>query len=415
MQKTARMIYPVLAAMLLLFAVFSGCVTEIPDSCNLTEGELADRYLAQAATIRDLQSEYVVYSGMAAGDLRVEKISFYFKTPSFTRIEMEPETAGEQGSFATSSGTSTSWYDSRTRVYDLYSGMNLSREYDYQRMVRHIIADRDFAILERDTEHGASRYLIEVVTDPWSDRYTPYISSRVRARVEPSTGLAWEVATYYDSSVAGQPTLAPSMVLPTPTPPPIDMAPPGTIDRSELPNREVRYESIAVNSGIPDSYFEFVPPEGSSPRCIPKYVNYVEPPRTDPSVPISEPLPGRVRYSLNETDSGRVVTLERGEILEITLRIIPSLATRWLMPAEGSGLELLNAGAFSVLPDDLDLNSSGAMVYFKSNGYYRWRFLAKDPGTTTFDGIFSLDGCDIGGAKRFNLTVRVIDNTSPAL
>src|SRR5690606_14567412 len=133
----------------------------------------------------------------------------------------------------------------------------------------------------------------------------------------------------------------------------------------------------------------------------------------DPSVPISEPLPGRVRYSLNETDSGRVVTLERGEILEITLRIIPSLATRWLMPAEGSGLELLNAGAFSVLHDDLDLNSSGAMVYFKSNGYYRWRFLAKDPGTTTFDGIFSLDGCDIGDAKRFNLRVRVIDNTSP--
>ncbi|OPY43726.1 MAG: hypothetical protein A4E40_00056 [Methanoregulaceae archaeon PtaU1.Bin059] len=260
--------------------------------------------------------------------------------------------------------------------------------------------------IERDTEHGAFRYLIEVVTDPWSNRYTPYISSRVRAL---------EIDTYYDRSVAGQPTLAPGMVLPTLTPPPVDMAPPGTVHRSELPNLEIRYETIAVNSGIPDSHFEFVPPEGSSPRCIPKYVNYVEPPGIDPSVPLSEPLLGRVRYSLNETDSGRVVTLVRGEIIEITLRIIPSLAFRWLMPAEGSGLELLNAEAFSVLPDDLDLNSSGALVYFKSNGYYRWRFLAKDPGITIFDGIFSLDGCDIGGAKRFNLTVQVIDNTSPAL
>jgi len=61
-------IYPVLAAILFLFAVFSGCVTEIPDSYNLTEGELADRYLAHAAAIRDLHSEYVVYSGMSAGN-----------------------------------------------------------------------------------------------------------------------------------------------------------------------------------------------------------------------------------------------------------------------------------------------------------------------------------------------------------
>lgn len=413
MQMRAQAIYHVFFVMLFLFAVFPGCVTETPDPTNLTEDELAGLYLSHAVKISDLRSEYVVYSGMAAGNQRVERISFDYKAPFFARVEMEPEISGEQGSFATTSGTYTTWlYDSRTHTYDLSSGINLSREYDYQRIVRQIVADREFTILERDTEDGAARYIIEVVTDPWSDRYTPYISSRVRALIEPSTGLAWKIATYYDSSVAGQPTLAPGMVLPTPTPPPVDMAPPGTVHRSELPNLEVRYETIEVNTGIPDSYFEFSPPVGSGPRCIPKYVNYVEPPRMDPSVPISEPLPGRVRYSLNETDSGRVVTLERGEILEVTLRIIPSLAFRWLMPAEGSGLELLNAGAVSIIPHNFDLNRSDAVVYFKSNGYYRWRFLAKDLGTTVFDGIFSRDGCDIGGAKRFNLTVQVIDNSS---
>jgi hypothetical protein len=49
--------------------------------------------------------------------------------------------------------------------------------------------------------------------------------------------------------------------------------------------------------------------EGSGPRCVQKYVNYIEPPRADPSVPIDQLLPGGVRYSVNESDSGRTNTL----------------------------------------------------------------------------------------------------------
>jgi hypothetical protein len=60
----------------------------------------------------------------------------------------------------------------------------------------------------------------------------------------------------------------------------------------ERPNKEIQYESITVNTGILDSYFNFISPEGSGPCCVPKYVNYVEPARTDTLVPIDQPLPG---------------------------------------------------------------------------------------------------------------------------
>jgi predicted secreted protein len=171
----------------------------------------------------------------------------------------------------------------------------------------------------------------------------------------------------------------------------------------EQPDNEIQYESIAVNTGIPDSYFDFIPPEDSAPRCVPKYVNYVEPPRAEPSVPIDQPLSAGVRFSLNESDSGRTISLKTGDIIEITLAISPGLAYRWIMPAEGSGMTLLNAGPFYKMPE----GSNNSYFDFLSNGYYRWRYLATSPGTETIDGIFSLHGCDIQGAKRFSLTVIV--------
>jgi predicted secreted protein len=75
------------------------------------------------------------------------------------------------------------------------------------------------------------------------------------------------------------------------------------------------------------------------------------------------------------------------------------------MPSEGSGLELLNAGPFYEMPEN-----DGNYYFMGGRGYYRWRFKAVDPGTETIDGIFSLGGCDIQYAKRFNLTVEVSGN-----
>jgi predicted secreted protein/outer membrane lipoprotein-sorting protein len=383
------MLMPVMAVVLLL-AMNSGCVTDTPSDANLTPAELAVRYLDRADAIRDYRSEYEVLSGSAAENRSPSRIRFDYKAPSFARMErVDPGSPGP-GTFATTNGSSTAWYNADTNTYDLTSGVNLSREFDYQMMVRSIVADRNFSVIERNTSRGTTRYLIEVATEPYSDIYTSSISSRIRAWIEPSTGLAWNIMTYYDCSGTG---------VPIPTPPQVDAVPPGRCVPSDVPNREIRYESIQVNTGIPDSYFEFVPPEGSGPRCVPKYVNYVEPPRTDTSVPIDQPLPGGVRYALNESDSGRTVTVRNGEVIEITLGEIPGLAYRWIMPTGGSGLELMNAGPIYEMPANAD--------FLGGKGYYRWRFRAVSPGTETFDGIFALGGCDIQGAKRFSLTVEV--------
>jgi predicted secreted protein len=379
---------------LVVIALYPGCLNAAPQEENLTAAGLADQYLLHADAIRDYRSEYSVSSGTVDNPFS-ERIRYDYKKPFFARMEQTYSSSRVPGSFATTNGTGIAWYDAETRTYDLSSGMKLTREYDFQDIVRRIIADRNFAIVRRDTSHGPARYQIEVVTEPYSDKYTPYISSRIRAWVEPSTGLVWNVMTYYGCGSSPIPTTPPGF---------------GTekvCGDLERPNKEIQYESIAVNTGIPDSYFDFIPPEGSSPRCVPKYVNYVEPPRTDTSVPIDQPLPGGVRFSLNESDSGRTISLKNGDTIEITLSTIPGLAYRWIMPAEGSGLTLLNAGPFYEMPEKTDDNYANFM---SGRGYYRWRYLAEGPSTETIDGIFSVSGCEIQEAKRFNLTVNVEGN-----
>lgn len=400
MKRVLPAIY--LVCLLFLLAAGAGCTMDIPAAANLSESGLADQYLENVDAITDYRSEYIVASGIDGENPVTKRIRYDYKSPDMARMELLESDSRTPGTFATANGTVNAWYNADTGTYDHSSRTDLRRNYDYQCMVRRIVADRNFTIIGRDFNGPKPRYLIEVVTPPWSDRYTPYISSRVRAWVEPSTGLAWTITTYCD--FAGGPTLPPGGIrMPTPTPPPEGS---GDLGPTEVPNTEVVYESIEVNCGLSDSHFDFIPPEGSGPRCIPKYVNYVEPPRTDTSVPITRPLPGGVRYSLNESDSGKTIVLTRGDIIQIDLRVIPSLAYRWIIPTTGSGLELMNAGTFSEVPEDMEMYPGA----FKSiPTWYRMRFRAIDEGTTYFDGIFALDGCDIQNAKRFNLTVHVED------
>ena len=378
-------------SVLLFLAMSPGCLTTVDSGENLTAGELADQYLMHAGTIRDYRSEYTVTSGLASMNPMVSRIRFDYKAPSFSRMEAVNPESDTPGTFATSNGSTTARYNAETRTYDISASGNTLGEDDYQAMVRKIVEDRNFSILWSDIAHTPPRYLIEVETAPWSTRYTPYLTSRIRALVEPSTGLAWNVSTYFDCDRPG---------VPTPTPPPISEVPAGFCQPTDIPNREVRYDFLSVNTGIPDSYFDFVPPEGSGPRCVPRYVNWVEPRGTDTSVPIDQPLPGGVRYSLNESDSGGTITLRTGEVLEITLPTITGLAFRWIMPTEGSGLELLNVGSIFEPPPGREMMLSG-------KSYTRWRYRAVSPGTVTFDGIRGLYGCDVQGAPRFTLTVQV--------
>jgi hypothetical protein len=69
-------------------------------------------------------------------------------------------------------------------------------------------------------------------------------------------------------------------------------------------------------------------PEGShGSRCDPQNTGPRIPVPADTSVPIQDPVPG-IRYSLNESASGRTVVLAEGDIFEITLRFAPGLAMR---------------------------------------------------------------------------------------
>jgi len=155
---------------LFIIALCPGCLIQAPQEENLTAAGLADQYLLHADAIRDYRSEYSLSSGTVENPFS-ERIRYDYKTPSFARMEQPQSSSRVPGSFASTDGTRTAWYDAETRTYDLSSGMQLSREYDYQAIVRWIVADRNFTITGRDTSYRPARYQIEVVTEPWSDKY----------------------------------------------------------------------------------------------------------------------------------------------------------------------------------------------------------------------------------------------------
>ena len=105
-------------------------------------------------------------------------------------------------------------------------------------------------------------------------------------------------------------------------------------------------------------------------------------------------MPG-IRYSLNESDSGRTIVLANGDIVEINLRWIPGLGFHWIIPVSGCGLELVNAGTYSDGGD-----------FWNNTGHYRVRYRAVSSGTSVIDGKFILiheEEGDLG----FNLTMIV--------
>ncbi len=105
-------------------------------------------------------------------------------------------------------------------------------------------------------------------------------------------------------------------------------------------------------------------------------------------------MPG-IRYSLNESDSGKTIVLTEGDIVEINLRWIPGLGFHWIIPVSGCGLEVVNAGTYSDGGD-----------FWNNTGHYRVRYQAVHPGTSVIDGKFILiheEEGDLG----FNLTVIV--------
>ena len=117
----------------------------------------------------------------------------------------------------------------------------------------------------------------------------------------------------------------------------------------------------------------------------------------DTSVSVRDPMPG-IRYSFDESESGRTVVLEQGDIVEINLRWAPSVAWTWDVPVYGCAIELVNDGYYDTGTD-----------YWNQSGHYRARYRAKSPGRSFIDGTFGVrpGGTAYAGNPRFNLTVIV--------
>ena len=113
-------------------------------------------------------------------------------------------------------------------------------------------------------------------------------------------------------------------------------------------------------------------------RCDPLFTDSRIAVPVNISVAIRDPVPG-IRYSLNESDSGRTIVLAEGDIVEINLRWIPGLGFHWIIPVSGCGLEVVNAGTYSDGGD-----------FWNNTGHYRVRYQAVRPGTSVIDGKFIL-------------------------
>lgn len=257
-----REIFSSVTIFLILFLLigFSGCFSSTPSNENLTNSgnfaddkvesltsdELADQYLESAGNITDYSTKYRLWVGDEDNPSIKVDIKVDYESPKFIRVELLEGKDLIPGTFWITNGTSTMVYDAQSQTYHPYFGPELIGSNDYQFLAKKVVEDHHFTIIGRDASNGTERYLIESATGPWAANFTsPFTYSYVRTWIEPSTGLAWSI-TISNASLAK----------PAPTP--------QAGYHPDQPNFEVRYESIAVNTGIPVSYFDFVPPNGST-------------------------------------------------------------------------------------------------------------------------------------------------------
>lgn len=219
---------------------------------DLSSAELADQFLVHAAEISDYRSTYVLRTGLDVEDPALEvKVQFDYQSPAFARMEVLEAEYITPGTFWVSNGTSAYSFDAASRTYQPYTGSDLVGSNDYQFLVRQVVANRNFVIAGRDSGNKTERYLIEAPAGSLSANFTtPFLMPYFRAWIEPSTGLARAVMIC-DDCVTAIPNFQRDKMTET----------------TDMPEWDVRYESIVVNTGIPESYFDFVPPEES--RALP--------------------------------------------------------------------------------------------------------------------------------------------------
>ena len=205
-------------------SIVPGCLNSQEN--NFTPVDMSSTFLNHAELITDYQSEYTSTSD---GTVR-----FDWKAPSQYRMEYAESSSVSPGTIIAMNRTTAVWYDAGQKTYRIEPEIRYLREHDYQAMVRQIVQDGKYTIIGRDTRDGHALYGIEVLTEPWSTDYTTYVSSKVQAWIDPESGLAWEITTYYPADTV---------------------------------NNVIIYNRIATNTGIPDDHFTFTLEKGAAVTC----------------------------------------------------------------------------------------------------------------------------------------------------
>ena len=212
--------------LLCLFTIIPGCTTGSQQD-NLTAAELRTAFLENAGRIQDYRSEY---TGKSDG-----KVRFDWKAPALYRMEYINSTNPVTGSLFVMNQTTAVEYSPGEKNYHIEPDMQYLPQHDYQKMVQQIVQDGQFSVIGRDVMNGHTIYKIEVLTESWSTgHYTAYLSTKVQAWIDPESGLAGNITTFYPTDTV---------------------------------NNQIDYSRIDVNTGIADDHFAFVPPEGSAVRC----------------------------------------------------------------------------------------------------------------------------------------------------
>ncbi|MEN6610853.1 MAG: hypothetical protein ABFC24_08415 [Methanoregulaceae archaeon] len=217
----------ILAAAILVFGFccIPCCITD--KNSSLTPAEIRTAFLEHAGSIQDYRSEY----RQSAPD---GLVAFDWKSPGLYRMEYLNSTNPVTGTIFVANRTTAVSYNPGENAYQVQPDMQYLPEHDYQEMVQRMVRDGQFSVIDRETMNGRTLYEIEVRTEPWSTDYTTYVSSKVKAWIDPGSGLAWNITTYYPSDTV---------------------------------NNNIRYDKIEVNTGTPEDHFTFVPPQNSEVQC----------------------------------------------------------------------------------------------------------------------------------------------------
>jgi len=211
--------------LIVICVTIPGCTTG-PET-NPRPVDLQTTFLTNAEKIQDYRSEY----HMIKPDGRVR---YEWKAPGSIRMEFIESGSPPSGTQYFVNRTMAIDYNPVEKKYQIHPDRKFLNGYDYQDMVQRIIKSGNYTVIGTMTENGRTLYGIEIVTEPWSAEYSGYVTSRIQAWVDPGTGLAWNISTYYPSDKV---------------------------------SRIIRYDTIEVNTGIPDSHFIFSVPQETEVQC----------------------------------------------------------------------------------------------------------------------------------------------------